>query len=1069
MTAYFLCKLFLFLVIILDLDERSKASGQETYGQIDIEFDSVNDDIKLNNFFRPTKNTNFDNNNHSYLLSQDSQNIYVVTTEYYADPCPSDYLNDFQLNDPIQMIFASTSDIPDNKVLARTLTNTLEQLQLPRDSRYYFGSNSKEIAEGDSNEPSHIFGYSLVNLLAFRDKEDLELKCHSYTNLQNCDFEGFPDCHWNEFLKKCIWKNKPSNTNFLQDNSFTLLAFEPKSKICPQVFSSLSDNMYDVFPDREFNIETPNSGDSRFSLSECCSKQNLNLATCTQSGTARDSTLPPVSSVFGLKSFDFIDVVNRFVNYNNKIQNLTKPTTIIDYPCLSWKNVINLDNYAKVFDFITNGYLVDDDNSNLVTDQNKEDFYQQTRLLDNVCAGFSRGQNPKQPLSSFVSCPILWDPLSDYGMTQSYKNLYLFASSSGQPKNEQRYFMISPCSISQSFVENAVETTHNLSPCEACPAGSSSCFFGQDCGNICHSCTEGHYQDETGQSSCKRCPIGFYSDLKGQTECKLCIGVNTHFDCHPGDCAEGTFYDNTSTICRDCTVGTYQDEVRRTSCKICNTGTFQDQEIQSGCKLCFQGTYSDFLGESLCKACAVGTFQNEMGQIECDACQPGTYENKVDTISSCIMCDVGTYADTFGESLCKKCAAGTIQNKTAQPKCDACQPGTYQGIEATTECNFCAVSYYASEYGESECKMCSRGKFGIEAGQTDCKLCSRGTYQNDRAKSKCIHCAAGTYENEVGASECKECIRGTFIGTSGKKKCIACERGKFANLKGEKECKKCILGTFASDVAESECTECDFGTYENEKGKSECKICQYGKFINVQGKTRCKKCEAGTYADERGEKNCKECQLGTYGEQSEMRQCFEAANGNYVDQTGQTAPKDSCPLGTFAPYCGLSKCVECYEGFASSDVERCAPCVTGKYQDERGQYNTGGSQTAACKTCPDDQTGFEPGQPFCLCNPGKYTIRPGKCGRCTGQEYQDDYGQAHCKTCPDFFMPLPSHVECVPVTEEITRTCLMVFWVPECYKQGIHPITIILWLVVIILFYYSTRTAARKLWEFIWT
>tara|TARA_Y100000992_G_scaffold294948_1_gene255300 strand:- start:44 stop:355 length:312 start_codon:yes stop_codon:yes gene_type:complete len=79
---------------------------------------------------------------------------------------------------------------------------------------------------------------------------------------------------------------------------------------------------------------------------------------------------------------------------------------------------------------------------------------------------------------------------------------------------------------------------------------------------------------------------------------------------------------------------------------------------------------------------------------------------------------------------------------------------------------------------------------------------------------------------------------------------------------------------------------------------------------------------------------------------------------------------------------------------------------------------------------------------------------PPQCQRCGGQEYQDEVGSREgCKTCEDFYMPLPGHQGCVPIYEEVTDTCLMVFWRRECYSKGVHPITIALWLVVLVLVY----------------
>lgn len=956
-----------------------------------------------------------------------------------------------------------------------------------------------------------------------------ELPIRSFCSEQDCDEPLFgvgspilplvtENSFWLYPIARLVYV-KPSSDGYRYNDiqAKAIVSSLSSSWLCPSFFADKS--LGYAMPDslEEISYYTPGSVYNNYYSGVSIVANNSDISKCDISGQAKESTLSNSDTIFDLASGNLIGALEL-----HNVPQLTSPMSFSypvlgrggdlksKYKCLKWKDVLNSNNYEKVYSYIRNWYRQDDEVSS-VNPTLAAQFFSAASQAENTCSNFQYSSGSDTiPFFDYVSCPVMWQASTTLALMQPGENLFLYTTS----ENQQEYFMILPCQIPLETTQLALNREYVATPCVTCSSGTRSCDEeGLHCGERqCLPCSMGTYQNNDGETACIKCEVGTYGDEVGLSSCKLCQeGETTDVEestvCHEENCQPGKKYDETSRICVECGTGTYQDQAQKTECKSCDlTG---QKRISSSVCLCEVGYGTLNETPQGCEACSIGTYQDQEAVSECIHCGvdkstqsiASTSQNQclcergyayVLSSDSCKACAVGKYQDQLHDTNCKECEVGFYQNEESRPKCKGCIVGTYQNEKGATlciacavgtfaraktfsffseadECKACQVGTYQNEEAEGRCKICSRGDYQSKTGKTDCQLCSRGTYQNDRAQSKCIHCAAGTYENFRGKSECKECVKGTYIGASGKTKCIACERGKFANLKGEKECKKCILGTFASDAAESECTECDFGTYENEKGKSECKICQYGKFMNVQGKTRCKRCQAGTYANERGEKNCKECQLGTYGEQSEMRQCFEAANGNYVDQTGQTAPKDSCPLGTFAPYCGLSKCVECYEGFASSDVERCAPCVTGKYQDERGQYNTGGSQTAACKTCPDDQTGFEPGQPFCLCNPGKYTIRPGKCGRCTGQEYQDDYGQAHCKTCPDFFMPLPSHVECVPVTEEITRTCLMVFWVPECYKQGIHPITIILWLVVIILFYYSTRTAARKLWEFIWT
>ena len=79
-------------------------------------------------------------------------------------------------------------------------------------------------------------------------------------------------------------------------------------------------------------------------------------------------------------------------------------------------------------------------------------------------------------------------------------------------------------------------------------------------------------------------------------------------------CPKGTFTEN--TVCKDCAVGYYQNEVGKNICKVCENGQYSNEVGRSACKTdCFEGFYID--DKKACRACSPGKFQDDSGQPSC--------------------------------------------------------------------------------------------------------------------------------------------------------------------------------------------------------------------------------------------------------------------------------------------------------------------------------------------------------------------------------------------------------------------------------------------------------------------
>lgn len=842
----------------------------------------------------------------------------------------------------------------------------------------------------------------------------------------------------------------------------SVLAIKSSQWLCPSFFSRF---ITDVLPDspEEVNAYTPGSLYNNYPTF----LPSLALIGCSE-GYARES-LNSSYTIFGKVSVNLVETLKWL-----GLENQTYPRTAIapKYPCLEWKKVLNDNNKEKAYSYLRNWLSFTSGLSDVPDAAGIDSFFTQSRLLGNVCANFK--DDSGNPLFGYASCPVAWDASTDFALLQPGENLYLYSTSENQPLNEQEYFMLIPCEISQEFTQTAVDTAFNLAACIPCPKGSASCPpctgsgsctpTTQQCGRVCTPCQPGKYTDTEGIALCDVCGEGTYSDEVGATQCKQCTDGSTTSEegatvCHDEDCPVGTFYNTQTSVCDNCGAGTYQDETRQTECKSC-LGPGRVLESPSVCKCdngygtatgspetclaCEIGTYQDEETLGLCKACAEKESTATTGandQAECKCIRGYGYDT---ADSACEICQPGTYNDELEETPCKKCIAGQFNDEQGSTvPCLACEQGTYSGTDAS-----------------SECTACEKGKYNSVGG----------VLSTDTGATECKNCVVGTYASKTGESACNPCRPGYNAGQERSFFCTRCLTGTFADTSGESQCKQCSQGTYQAQTGQTSCTLCSLGTSSSVPSRrTSCDKCAGGKFQNEQGQTTCLPCLGGTYIEENGQSACKQCEAGTYGPVNELLGCYAAPVARFIPSAGAigySREVNSCPPGKSAPYMGLSECIPCGAGTFrdtkfDDNPDGCTACEVGTFQNERG--------SSLCSACPSDQTAPTEGLAYCLCNPGKFTVAPGVCQRCGGQKYQNLMDMPSCKTCGEFLMPLPDHTGCVSVIEEVTRTCLMVFWVPECYKNGVHPITVAIWLFIVILAWYTGRYVTKKTWNFIWS
>ena len=792
-------------------------------------------------------------------------------------------------------------------------------------------------------------------------------------------------------------------------------------------------------------------------------KRNNSAVTNCTAGKGKQSL---EVTTFGNTSINLISDLTKL-----GLQNISQPVKGLSLTCLPWNETINENNAAKAFDFLQNWVTFYP--PNLPDDFNLTDsvdfFLNQTRALGAVCSNFKNKLG--EPLFPYTSCPVEFVgnitnifELSYTILAAPGENLFLYDAPDPNSLYAAKRFFLAACEIDGATYQEAVIQDFNQIPCETCTNGTAS-FDGYEC----VPCDAGFYQDEAGQSQCKACALGTYQDQKGQDTCLFCPPGNITgggIVCHEEDCQAGQFYNQTNRSCDVCSSGTYQDESHQTTCKDC-TAPKRIGNL-TFCQ-CLPGYGSSDGTAEECGICDKGFYQDETGLDSCKQCNiPNQTTLAVGSNSSAdCLCNKGYGLDSLNES-CQKCLPGFNQSDVRNLSCAPCPLGKYQDKAEQEFCSLCYGGTYEDEVGQTACKICKIGTYGAEFNSLFTTFWISRIFNYSSGHTSCTKCSAGTYQNQRGETQCKFCQLGTSQRNFGAYNCPQCEKGFYANSTGLTSCFDCLPGKYQDEIAQTACIMCDLG--ENSSTVAApvpCEKCTFGRYANEKGSTECKQCQPGTYADNRGSSSCKDCPSGTYGPLHELSLCLESPRWRIIPNEKATSlpsgQSGRCDAGTSAPYTGLSRCYKCNRGTYRISAEDlgCNGCDTGTYADTMG--------LTMCKACPRDQVQPRSGAVYCECNPGKYTIRDGVCGNCGDQDYQDEIGQAKCKTCQPFEMPLPNHRACVSVVEEITRTCLLVFWVPECYKDGVHPITIALWLVILFFAYHFSKFAGKNFWNFIWT
>ena len=272
----------------------------------------------------------------------------------------------------------------------------------------------------------------------------------------------------------------------------------------------------------------------------------------------------------------------------------------------------------------------------------------------------------------------------------------------------------------------------------------------------------------------KKCGDGYYKVI-ASCSCRSCKSINSNAKtCSVGDiintCEQGYYLANNS--CIKCEAGNYcPDGVNK---KQCEAGYY----CEAGAKdhtPCPVGTASNTLGagsSSYCKACNGGKYQDQTAQTSCKTTTPGHYTPPSGNRSSQENCYTRDAHYSYGNaSSCSNCPVGQFAvdadgnwgSSYLGVKCKGCSnlyycvPGVFP-ISCSTQFKNCITCSSI----ENKCTKCKKGYY--VAGNGQCELCTKGYYCPDGINW--YKCPAGKYSDIDDASECKTCPAGQYATDS---------------------------------------------------------------------------------------------------------------------------------------------------------------------------------------------------------------------------------------------------------------------------------------------------------------
>lgn len=268
--------------------------------------------------------------------------------------------------------------------------------------------------------------------------------------------------------------------------------------------------------------------------------------------------------------------------------------------------------------------------------------------------------------------------------------------------------------------------------CQLCPIGKFQNLTGEQ---ECLECASGRFMDDQGQSSCSSCPIGTWTDIMGSISSSNCTA-----------CPQGTFRDSEQDVgCTQCERGRFSKDIQRTlNCDLCGSSSYNNKTGQTKCSLCSIGRFHDTLGaesDTLCRECPLGRFKNDIQSLECTACSPGTFSATIGS-TECSVCPYASFSNSSGSIECSQCPSGFIAT-SSRISCQACPVGSFIG--ETGECVQCPLGTFNSIPGSLKCVSCPKNAVTQSTGSIDVSscICDLFFYGKPFAGEDCQRCPSG--------------------------------------------------------------------------------------------------------------------------------------------------------------------------------------------------------------------------------------------------------------------------------------------------------------------------------------
>ncbi|WWC69932.1 uncharacterized protein I206_103876 [Kwoniella pini CBS 10737] len=368
----------------------------------------------------------------------------------------------------------------------------------------------------------------------------------------------------------------------------------------------------------------------------------------------------------------------------------------------------------------------------------------------------------------------------------------------------------------------------------SCDCNHGTCTSSNQCGcsagwstnatmssSLCNNCAEGFFA--TADGDCSACPLGcdtcsLHAGTNATATCTSCsstlsLSVASPATCiaSRGSCADGTYYDDTTSSCADCSP----------ACSTCTGPSTSDclscasprVNLQGSCV--FYDAATGVCDSGLSKL--QGVYVVNLEKSKCDACPSG-----------CLHCNIPSFANTasFDTLKCSACQEGyLLEDGKCLKKCDdgrylpegsAAKNGTCQKcdspcstcVSTSTTCTSCSSPLFAS--GGSCISDCPTSTTPLNGTcipcAADCSTCSSTTQCSTCPPSrpvlsngKCIeYCPKDQYFDFIHG--CQACDwRCSSCSANDAKSCASCADG-YTLQKGECIASSCGEGGFASGL-----------------------------------------------------------------------------------------------------------------------------------------------------------------------------------------------------------------------------------------------------------------------------